>query len=232
MMSTKSASTTSERTKRLVCAGLFIALAYVCVFVLHIKVGFLTFDAKDAILTIGALYLGPVYAVIMPLIVALLELATFSDTGIWGCLMNFLSSGTFALVATLIYRRWRTLTGAMVGLVTSAVTMTAAMLLWNILITPVYMGAPRTQVIAMIPTLFLPFNAVKGFLNATFVAMLYRPVTNGLTRAHLIEKHEGGQRVSRKVSLLMTLVALLIAAACIVIFILVLNGQFTWLETK
>ena len=68
----------------------FSALAYIVSFLTgFIKVQFLTFDAKDCIITIGALSLGPVAGVLTAAIVALLEFMLSSTTGPWGLLMNF-----------------------------------------------------------------------------------------------------------------------------------------------
>ena len=47
-----------EKIKKLVLVALFAALAYVCMFVFRIKVSFLTFDAKDAVMTVGSMFLG------------------------------------------------------------------------------------------------------------------------------------------------------------------------------
>ena len=81
--------------------ALLCALAYICEFVFRIKVSFLTFDAKDAIIAIGALAFGPVSGVAMSLVVALLELVTVSETGFYGFLMNFLSSAVFSVIPAL-----------------------------------------------------------------------------------------------------------------------------------
>ena len=77
--------------------------------------------------------------------------------------------------------------GAVTGLIGGAVIMTGVMLLWNYLITPLYMGYPREAVAAMLAPVFLPFNLLKGFLNAGISLLLYKPVVGALRKAHLIE---------------------------------------------
>ena len=59
------------------------------------------------------------------------------------------------------------------------------MLLWNYLLTPIYMGYPREAVAAMLPTTFLPFNLIKGGLNAAITMLLYKPVVTTLRKAGL-----------------------------------------------
>ena len=61
------------------------------------------------------------------------------------------------------------------------------MLLWNYIITPIYMGMPRDAVAEMLPTVFLPFNLFKGAVNAGITMLIYKPVVGALRKAHLIE---------------------------------------------
>ena len=77
--------------RKLTVMGMFSALAYISTFIFHFPVAFLTFDPKDAIITIGAMFFGPVSGILMSAIVALAELATISDTGPYGLIMNFIS---------------------------------------------------------------------------------------------------------------------------------------------
>ena len=95
----KNGSKTSVDIKRLVGMAVFAALAYAVTFVFRIPVQFLTFDAKDAILTVAAFVYGPVSAIIMSLIPAFIEFITISGTGFWGFLMNFASSACFSFPA-------------------------------------------------------------------------------------------------------------------------------------
>ena len=64
--------------------------------------------------------------------------------------------------------------------------MTVLMLLWNYIITPLYMHTARADVAAMLVPVFLPFNAVKGGLNLTATLLLYKPVVGALRKAKLI----------------------------------------------
>ena len=125
-----------QNIKMIAAAAIFCALAYASEYVFHVKVMFLTFDVKDAIIAIAAMIFGPVYAVLMGVAVATLELFTMSDTGLYGFIMNIFSTVTFTAIAALIYRYKKTLFGAVLGFVTGAVTMTAVMCLANYLITP------------------------------------------------------------------------------------------------
>ena len=75
--------------------SILIALAFICTFIFKFKVGFLTFDLKDAMLSIIAFLFGPIIAVTSAIIVAVLEFLTISDTGVYGLIMNAISSSVF-----------------------------------------------------------------------------------------------------------------------------------------
>ena len=67
------------------------------------------------------------------------------------------------------------------------------MLLWNYWIAPIYMGYPREAVAALLLPAFLPFNLIKGGLNAAITLVLYKPVVTALKRSRLIETERTGQ---------------------------------------
>ena len=92
------------KVRRLVFMALFTALAFASTLIIHPKVLFLTFDIKDAIITLAAMAFGPVSGVIISALVAFIEFISISETGIYGFIMNFVSSATFSLTASLVYK--------------------------------------------------------------------------------------------------------------------------------
>ena len=177
------------QTKTLVGMAVFSALAFVLSLVLRFQVSFLTFDVKDAIICTSAFIYGPIAAPIVALLAALLELIlNISGTGLYGFVMNFLSSATLATVASLVYARWRTLNGAIVSLFLAVISMVAVMMGANIWITPYYMtGGSVEAVVKLIPSVLLPFNLAKGLLSAAITLLIYKPIKIAMKRAHLIE---------------------------------------------
>ena len=180
-----------SRTRKLALLGMFSALAFVVMMVGRIPiVMWLKYDPKDVVIAFAGLLFGPVSGLAVSLVVSLVEMVSVSDTGIIGMVMNVLSTCSFVCVAAFVYSRRRTLGGAVLGLVSGVLLMTAAMLLWNYLITPLYMNQPRDQVAALLVPMFLPFNLFKGSLNAALTLLLYKPVVRALRRAKLIEPEE------------------------------------------
>ena len=182
------------KTKKIAMLGVLAALAYLSVVLINIpvvSVDFLKYEPKDVIIALGGFMFGPLPAALLSVVVSLLEMVTISSTGIIGCVMNILSTWGFACVAAVIYKRMHTLKGAVVGLVAGCLATTALMLLWNYLITPLYMvGFSRGQIAAMLPTIFLPFNLVKGGLNMAVILLLYKPVVTALRKARLMPESQ------------------------------------------
>lgn len=213
----------------MVAIGVFCALAYVCTVVFHFKVAFLSFDFKDAVMTIGAMYFGPVAGFSMALIVSFLELITISTTELYGFAMNLLSSATFVCVGTFIYKFRHTMGGAVVGMAASVASMTAVMMAANVVITPFYMHCTTDEVIALIPTLLFPFNLTKAVLNAAIVFLLYKPISTALKSAGFLPssgKAGGRFRFTWK-TLAVSLIALVIAGLALAFFFVVLQGTVT-----
>lgn len=217
-------------TKKIVMIGVFSALAFVMTCLgnlIPIKVaGFLDYDPKDILIVIAGFILGPASALIISVITALIELITISTTGPIGLVMNIISSAFFACTASVIYQKKRTFAGAIIALLCGVVAMCLSMMLWNYLITPLYMTSPNGELVSrefvasLLPTVFLPFNLIKGTLNASFAMLLYKPVVNAMRSAHLLERVEG-KKSDTKILLIVGCVVLI--AICI-LGLLILGG--------
>lgn len=213
-----------SQTRKLTMLGMLCALAYTMTVVGRIPlVLFLKYDPKDIIIAIGGFIFGPYTAFLVALIVSFVEMLTISETGLLGLIMNVISSCSFACTAAFIYKKRHTLSGAIIGLLCGWGCMVAVMLLWNYLIAPIYMGYPREAVVALLLPAFLPFNLIKGGLNAALTMLLYKPVVSALRRSHLLAVQPAAAKP--RISMGVILVALLIIVTC-VLLILSFNGIF------
>lgn len=221
-----------KHIRTIVAVGVFSALAYVCCILFHFKASFLTFDLKDAVMTVGAMFFGPVYGLAMSLIVAIIEAITISDTGPYGFIMNVLSSTVFVCIGSLIYSKWRTMKGAVVGMISACVAMVGVMLVANLLITPYYTGMSTSSVAAMIPTLLLPFNATKAVFNASVVFLIYKPVATAVRSAGFAPAGKDSELVGTQKNrisvrqIIIIAASLVIAVLSLLFFFLKLNGTF------
>lgn len=212
----------NEHTHKMVLMAMLAAVALLLVATIRIPVVlFLKYEPKDVAITIGGFLLGPMASLIISAVVSLVEMVSISDTGIIGCIMNFISTVSFACTAALIYKKVHNIKGAVLGLLCGSFTMIGVMLLWNWLITPLYIaGTTRADVAAMLVPVFLPFNALKAGFNSAFTLCLYKPLTNALRRAKLLPQ-SNHTKSGAKPGIYLLGAALLVTC---VVFYLVLRG--------
>ena len=211
------------KTRKIVTVGMLCAVAYVFTLIGHfIPIyfnDFLKYDPKDAIIVIAGFSIGPLSALIISVTVALLELITISTTGVIGFLMNVLASIAFACVASLIYKLKKSVSTASIGLFVASALTVGAMLLWNYLVTPIYMGVPREVVANMLLPVFLPFNVIKCGLNSALALLIYKPCVRAMRRARLLDERPRKTDGKTKQSIIVTICALALMAIMIVLFI-------------
>lgn len=208
-------------TKKLAVLAMLTALAYVVMWISKILPSvndFLDFDFKHVVICIGGFIYGPVSAGLITVVVCFIEMITISGTGPWGCLMNIIGTASFCCTACYVYKKNHTMKGAVIGLSLGVIVMTALMLLWNYLVTPIYQGQPREVIATMLVPVFLPFNLVKGGMNAAATLLLYKPVVGALRHARLVPESEThAAPVGGKKKLGFTIVALFLLASFILL---------------
>lgn len=179
-----------DKLKRIAATGVFCAFAYALTNLGNLIpirfAGFLSFDPKDVAIVIAGFSLGPFATVIISIVVSLFEMITISQTGIAGFIMNVISSVCFALLPAIVYKHKRTFKSAIVSLCVSSAITILAMLLWNFLITPIYMKVPREAVQDMLLPVFFPFNLLKCTMNTVLIAVFYKPIVTALRKIKLI----------------------------------------------
>lgn len=207
---------------KIVLIGVFCALSYIAMMFVKIPVVlFLKYEPKDVIITICGLIYGPLSSFVVSVIVSFIEMISVSETGIIGFLMNVISTCTFSCTAALVYKKGKNIKSAVAGLVVGTLVMTTAMILWNYIITPLYMNVSRQQVIGLLVPAFLPFNLVKGSLNAALTYLLYKPVVKILRQARLVPKNDETQNKKTNVPLVVVSFVVLVSA---ILAILALKG--------
>ena len=113
-----------------------------------------------------------------------------------------------------IYKKQHTQSGAVIGLAAGCLIATAAMLLWNYALTPIYSGMPREAVAAMLLPVFLPFNLLKGSINGALTVLLYKHIVKALRAAKLVPPSESGKE--HKSSIIILIASAVVLALCIV----------------
>lgn len=219
----------SYKVKKMVIMALIAAMAYVVVILCRLpiipSVPFLDLEFKSAIILIGSFIFGPMSGFIMSLVICIVELLTISDTGILGCIMNILATVSFVCPAAYVYKKKQSTTGAIVGIVIGAVLMTIAMVLWNYIVTPLYMGVEREVIVSLLIPAFIPFNLLKAGVNGGAALLIFRFVIEALQKTNLIPKAEDTENNKKSGIIGAVIVSCLIIATCVLI-ILSFNGVF------
>lgn len=209
--------------------ALFCALAFACTALIKIPVQFLTLDLKDSLIILCSLLFGPASGLSVAVVVPLLEFVSISGTGVYGLIMNVLSSVTFAAMTGFIYHRKKSMTGAVIGLVSGVFAVTAVMVLANLFITPYYLGTTTAVVASLIPKMLLPFNLIKAVLNAAIVLLLYKPLSRILKKIGFIQASNRPTptaeeiRRSRLRTVAVSAIAVAVIAASLLVIFLVLR---------
>ncbi|MCR4695740.1 MAG: ECF transporter S component [Lachnospiraceae bacterium] len=178
--------------KKITTLAMLAALAYVVMVFVRIPLmpaaPYLEYDPKDILFVMAGFLIGPVESTIIIILVCALELVTVSSSGLIGFAMNVIASLCFVLPAAFIYRIKKTQFNAILGLLVGVLSMTASMLLWNYIMTPIYMGVPREVVAGMLPTVFLPFNLIKAGINMALTLIVYKPISIVLHKSGILEE--------------------------------------------
>ena len=171
-----------KKTQKLTLLGLLAAVSIVLVGLIHFPLmpaaPFLEYDPADIPIFIGTFLLGPVGGLMLTIVSSVIQgLTVSSAAGPIGIIMHILATGSFTLVAGTIYKRHKSKQSALFALVAGVVTMTAMMTLCNMIFTPIFMGRELKDVIAMLVPIIIPFNLLKGGINAVITYFVYKPVS-------------------------------------------------------
>ena len=177
-----------KTTKKVAFLGVLAALSVVLVLLIRVPLfpsaDFLEYDPADIPILIATFATGPAGGLLITLVVSLIQGLTVSaKSGFYGILMHILATGSYVLVAGLIYRRFRTRKGAAAALVFGGLAMTAVMLAANLLITPHFTGWPASMIVPLLLPIFLPFNLLKALINGVATFLLYKTAVKFFDKA-------------------------------------------------
>jgi riboflavin transporter FmnP len=158
---------------------------------------FLKFDFSDLPALIGAFSFGPLAGLAIELIKNLFHLLKTTTGGV-GELANFIVGCALVLPASLVYRKWKTRRGAVVGIIVGIVVMAIGAAFANYYITlPFFTNfMPIDAIIAMcakiIPAVhtkfdvvllsIVPFNLMKGAIICLITFLLYKHLSRLIHR--------------------------------------------------
>ncbi len=176
-------------TKQLVVMAMLAAISIVFVTVIHFPLfpaaPFLEYDPADIPILIGTFVYGPVAGFILTVVVSIIQGITVSaGSGIIGIIMHIIATGSCTLIAGTIYFKTKTRKSAVIALIVGAFTMTLAMVLMNLIMTPLFMGAPMSVVLQMMVPVIIPFNLLKSGINCVVTFLLYKSISHIIKKEH------------------------------------------------
>ncbi|NCC16706.1 MAG: ECF transporter S component [Clostridia bacterium] len=176
-------------TRVMVSLAMLAAISVVLVAAIHFPLipaaAFLEYDPADIPILIGAFAFGPVAGLLLAIVVSVVQGLTVSaGGGIIGIVMHIVATGGCAFTAGSIYKRNKTRKNAVLALLAGALVQTVAMVIMNMIFTPLFMGQPLEVVLAMLVPIIIPFNLLKAGINCTMTFLLYKSIS------HLLKGNE------------------------------------------
>lgn len=185
-------SSTISRTKKITYSAMFAAIATVVMyfeFPLPFMPPFLKVDLSGAVSLLAAFMFGPASAVLITLVKDIIH-AFSSSTGCVGELGDFFMTSAFCVVSALMYRKFRTKKGAVLGMACGTAAMTLVSCFTNrYMLIPFFakimpleailsacakvnplIGSVDTYVIFGV----IPFNLMKGLILSIITFLLYK----------------------------------------------------------
>ena len=177
---------TQSKTARLAKMAMLVAISIVLVAIVRFPifpaVAFLEYDPADIPIMVGTFAFGPGAGILLTVVTSVLQGVTVSaKSGAYGIIMHIIATSTLVIVAGLIYRKEKTKKHAIVCLLCGTAAMTLIMIAANLVITPLFMGVPRSAVWDLMPFI-AAFNVVKAGVNSLVTFLIYKRISPFLHR--------------------------------------------------
>ncbi|PYG87145.1 ECF transporter S component (folate family) [Ruminiclostridium sufflavum DSM 19573] len=174
-------------TKKLTTMGILIAISIILI-VSPLRfpfpaAPFLEYDAGDIPILIGSFIFGPLSGILLTAVTSVIQAMTVSSASGWvGCFMHIFATSALVGIASGIYFKKKTLKWAVTGLVLGSLSMTAIMIVLNLIIDPIFYDMPIETVKQLIVPAILPFNIMKAGINSFITLIIYKSAGGLLER--------------------------------------------------
>lgn len=158
--------------------GMSAALTVALIYILRIPMflPFLEYDPGDIPIYFCTFIFGPVAGFTLTAVASIIQGLTVSAASGWiGIFMHIFATGSFALTAGIIYSRKKTTVQLFIGSFAGLIVTVIMMVAWNLVLTPIFMNAPVSAVIELLPVI-IAFNLIKVLINSGFAIIIYKSV--------------------------------------------------------
>ena len=172
-----------KKTSLITKLAMMTAISIVLLLVVRIPfppAPFLVYDPADVPIYITAFAFGPVAGILVTFIVSFIQAFMLGGDGVYGFIMHFVATGLVSVIIGIMYNRSKSKKTAITALVIGVLAMTAIMCVLNLVVTSAFMGVDTKAVLAMIPTVIIPFNILKAGVNSILTFLLYKRISGFL----------------------------------------------------
>lgn len=172
-----------KKTSLITKLAMMTAISIVLLLVVRIPfppAPFLVYDPADVPIYITAFAFGPVAGIVVTFIVSFIQAFMLGGDGVYGFIMHFVATGLVSVIIGIMYNRSKSKKTAITALVIGVLAMTAIMCVLNLVVTSAFMGVDTKAVLAMIPTVIIPFNILKAGVNSILTFLLYKRISGFL----------------------------------------------------
>lgn len=175
-------------TKKLTLISMLSALGVALVFLIHFSifpaVPFLEYDPADIPILFVTLIFGPLEGLVMTFVVSIIQGVTVSaGAGFVGVFMHIVATGSMVIAVGLVKKCFASKPKFSLVAAGSAgiITMTAVMVILDIVIMPLYMNVPLSVVLDLI-WYIVAFNLIKAGINVGISLILFIPLQKVIRR--------------------------------------------------
>lgn len=188
------------KTRTISICAILAAMAVILVTVLHFPIfpvaPFLEYDPADIPIFVGTFLFGPTVGLITTLIACVIQgVSVSAGSGVIGMLMHFVATGSFVLVSGLLHKKLKSNGGLIFSAAIGVLVWLVMMVIWNLIMTPLFMGTPRDAVLKIMLPVIVPFNLIKAGINSALAVILCLTIKPHLKRL-LGQKYEENARLA------------------------------------
>jgi len=181
---------TSKKTNLVVKLGMLAALGVVLMLVTRIPLfaDFLKYEAGDVPALVASFVFGPIYGLCVITVTSIIQfIAVDQASGPLGLFAHVVASGTFVVVAGLIYKKFHSMGGAVAALLAGSLSMVVVMFFLNLyVLLPIWMPGTDSSIRwSFLITAILPFNIVKTLVNSVLTFAVYKAASGYLAKESL-----------------------------------------------
>ena len=167
--------------KKMVTMGILAALSIVLMTLIKFPIipaaPYLIYEPADVPILIGTFLFGPLAGLAILAIVSAIQAFALSPDGWVGFVMHVVATGALVTAAGLIYRKFHSRKGAIIGLAVGTLAMTLIMIPANLIIQTNFRGMPYEAVKGLILPVIIPFNLIKAGINSVITMIVYKAIS-------------------------------------------------------